>query len=120
MGPGTRWLDTSAFRLPVAGTLGNSGVGVVRGPGLRQFSLSLQKYFPVTESKRFELRGEFYNLTNTPIFGAPVRNVSAANFGEITGLAGRAQHPAGTEVLLLDPVPGGGWDFPPAVYPLPS
>ena len=88
VGPGTRWLDTSAFRQPVAGTLGNSGVGVVRGPGLRQFSLSLQKYFPVTESKRFELRGEFYNLTNTPIFAAPVRNVSAANFGEITSSQG--------------------------------
>jgi hypothetical protein len=88
VGPGTEWFNTSAFTQPVAGTLGNSGVGVVRGPGLKNFSLSIQKAFPVTESKRFELRGEFYNLTNTPIFGSPVRAVQSATFGELTASQG--------------------------------
>jgi hypothetical protein len=88
VGPGTRWLDPNAFRQPAAGTFGNSGVGVVRGPGLANFSLSVQKYFPVGEGKRFEFRTEFYNFTNTPIFGAPNRSVASATFGELLSAQG--------------------------------
>ncbi|HWQ53028.1 MAG TPA: TonB-dependent receptor [Bryobacteraceae bacterium] len=88
VGPGAKWFDTSAFSQPASGTLGNSGVGVVAGPGMRNFSLSLQKSFPVTESQRFEFRGECYNLTNTPIFNSPTRAVTSANFGEIRGSQG--------------------------------
>jgi hypothetical protein len=84
VGPGAKWLDTSAFRPTRTGTLGNSGVGVVRGPGLKRFDLSIQKEFPLTESKRFEFRTEFYNLTNTPTFGAPTRSVDNPTFGEIS------------------------------------
>jgi hypothetical protein len=88
IGPGKRWFDTTAFSQPASGTLGNSGVGVVRGPGMRNFSLSLQKRFPVTESKYFEFRGECYNLTNTPIFNSPTRAVTSVNFGEIRSAQG--------------------------------
>ena len=88
VGPGKTWLDKSAFRQPVSGALGNSGVGVVRGPGLTGFDLSLQKRFSVTESKYFEFRCEFFNLTNTPQFGAPDRGVFNATFGEITSAQG--------------------------------
>ncbi|MCW5978655.1 MAG: carboxypeptidase regulatory-like domain-containing protein [Bryobacteraceae bacterium] len=88
VGPGTTWLDRSAFRQPARGTLGNSGVGVVRGPGMTQYNLSVQKLFPLTERFKMEFRTEFFNLTNTPIFGTPSRNVTAANFGEILGAQG--------------------------------
>jgi len=84
VGPGTAWFDTKAFRQPVAGTFGSCGVGVVRGPGVRGADVSLQKTIPVTETKRFEFRVEIFNLTNTPNFNAPVVNVNAVNFGEIT------------------------------------
>src|SRR5712692_4755383 len=33
VGPGNKWFDVGAFKPTRAGTLGNSGVGVVRGPG---------------------------------------------------------------------------------------
>ena len=88
VGPGAKWLDTSAFAQPVAGTFGNAGNGVVRGPGLARFDLSVQKIFPVTEAKRFEFRSEFYNLTNTPEFGSPNRTVTSPTFGEITSAQG--------------------------------
>jgi hypothetical protein len=88
VGPGKKWFDTSAFFQPASGTFGNAGNGVVRGPGMRNFSLSLQKIFPVGEFKRFEFRGEAYNLTNTPIFGSPTRAVTSANFGEIRASQG--------------------------------
>jgi hypothetical protein len=87
-GPGASWFDKSAFRQPVAGTFGNSGVGVVRGPGLRNLDVSLQKSFPVAESKRLEFRAEFFNFTNTPIFNAPDRAVNSATFGEISAAQG--------------------------------
>jgi hypothetical protein len=88
IGPGKKWFDTTAFSQPASGTLGNSGVGIVRGPGMRNFSLSLQKRFPVTETKYFEFRGECYNLTNTPIFNSPTRAVTSVNFGEIRSAQG--------------------------------
>jgi len=91
VGKGKSWLDKSAFKEPVAGTLGNSGVGVIRGPGWKSFDLSMQKHFKVTEGSRFEFRAEFFNLTNTPQFGTPVRSVSSATFGEITSAQGERQ-----------------------------
>ena len=84
VGPGREFFDTSAFALPKAGTLGNSGVGVIRGPNQRGFDLSLQKSIAVSESKRLEFRAEFFNLTNTPFFNAPNRAVQSATFGEVS------------------------------------
>jgi hypothetical protein len=88
VGPGTTWLDRSAFREPRQGTLGNSGIGVVRGPGLSQYDLSLQKVFPIKERYNMEFRAEFFNLTNTPQFNAPNRSASSVTFGEITSAQG--------------------------------
>jgi hypothetical protein len=91
VGKGNTWLDKSAFKEPVAGTLGNSGIGVIRGPGWRTFDLSMQKTFSITEKKHLEFRAEMFNLTNTPQFSTPVRSVSSATFGEITGAQGERQ-----------------------------
>ena len=83
VGPNATWFNTAAFRQPVAGTFGSEGVGVVRGPGMRNLDLSLQKSFPIRESKRFEFRAEAFNSTNTPLFNAPDVNVNSAAFGQI-------------------------------------
>jgi hypothetical protein len=88
VGRGTSWLDKSAFKEPVSGTLGNSGVGIVRGPGWKTFSLTLSKHFPIKERHRIEFRSEFFNLTNTPQFSSPNRSASSTTFGEITGAQG--------------------------------
>jgi len=88
VGPGNTWLDKSAFKEPVAGTLGNSGIGVVRGPGWKGFDLSLGKWFNITERWKLEFRSEFFNLTNTPQFSSPNRNASSATFGELLGAQG--------------------------------
>jgi hypothetical protein len=83
-GPGVYWLDRSAFRDPATGTFGNSGVGVVRGPGYGTFDVGLEKSFPVREGHRLQFRAEAFNLTNTPIFNGGNRNVTSPAFGEIT------------------------------------
>lgn len=68
---GYQWFDPNSYAAPQPGHFGSCGVGTVRGPGLATFDLSLQKEFAITESKRFELRGEAINLTNTPILNSP-------------------------------------------------
>lgn len=70
---GYQWFDPTAFGQPSPGTFGNCGVGTVRGPGLATFDMSAQKIFPFTETVRLQFRGEFINLTNTPILNAPNR-----------------------------------------------
>jgi hypothetical protein len=88
VGPNSSWFNKSAFTSMIPGTFGSSGVGVVRGPGLIQFDLSLQKVFPVHDRYKLELRNEFFNLTNTPHFGAPTMNVDSSTFGQITSSQG--------------------------------
>jgi outer membrane receptor protein involved in Fe transport len=99
------YLDPAAFtRAPEApfGTsladqdFGNSGVGIVRGPGQHNMDLAIERTFPIHDSHQFRFRTEFFNLTNTPQFGNPstslgytdptLLNPSAnSTFGKITG-----------------------------------
>jgi Carboxypeptidase regulatory-like domain/TonB-dependent Receptor Plug Domain len=89
VGPGALWLDPSAYAAPVKGTYGNIGVGTARGPGMSRFDLSLSKQFNITESKYFELRGEAFNLSNTPIFSSPAsQTITSTLFGQIRGSQG--------------------------------
>jgi hypothetical protein len=68
---GFQWFDPAAYAPAAPGTFGTCGVGTVRGPGLRTANLSIQKEFPLTESRRAEFRVEFFNVTNTPILNSP-------------------------------------------------
>lgn len=98
------YLDPAAFtRAPEApfGTgladqdFGNSGVGLVRGPGQRNVDLAVERPFPISEVGTLRLRAEFFNATNTPQFGNPNTNlgygdptqlnpVASSSFGRIT------------------------------------
>jgi len=85
VGPGNHWLDVSAYAQPANNTFGNSGPGVVRGPGATIFNLSLSKRFPVGERKWFEVRGEAFNLSNSPVFNSPIsQTITASTFGEVS------------------------------------
>jgi hypothetical protein len=78
------YLDSKAYAVPGPRTFGNSGVGIVRGPGMIRTDLSLNKQFRVSERKYFQLRLAAFNATNTPIFQAPSSLViTAPTFGQI-------------------------------------
>jgi hypothetical protein len=81
-GSRTQILNPLAFSAPATGTFGNSGRNSVRIPGYRNYDLSLFKKFKVRDRANFELRGEAYNLSNTPHFTSPITNVSAPDFGQ--------------------------------------
>jgi len=87
-GPSTTWFNPAAFKQPVAGTFGSCGVGVTNGPGLKDLDLSVQKTIPMGEARRLEFRVEFFNFTNTPIYGGPNANVNSATFGQIVNALG--------------------------------
>jgi hypothetical protein len=61
----------------------------LRADGINQLDASILKRFAIGESRRFELRGEFYNLPNHPVFAAPSTTASSSGFGTITATANR-------------------------------
>jgi xanthine/uracil permease len=46
--------------------------------------LSLFKKFQLHESLNFEIRGEFFNVLNTPNFGGPGTTPGSSNYGVVT------------------------------------
>ncbi|MFM8396029.1 MAG: hypothetical protein ACKOB4_19085, partial [Acidobacteriota bacterium] len=56
-----------------------------RGDNLNLWDLSVSKNFAVTETIRFQLRGEFLNAFNTPNFANPNLSPNSSSFGRITG-----------------------------------
>ena len=83
----SQWFDTSCFSNPAAYTFGNAKAGTVRGPGVVNFDLSAFKTFSLGEKRSLEVRGEFFNASNTPHFSTPYNYMSSSNFGKITSTA---------------------------------
>jgi hypothetical protein len=63
---------------------GNSGRNNVIGPGIIELDFSLAKSFRPTERTRLDLRAEFFNLPNHPIFGQPGSTVATSTYGVIS------------------------------------
>jgi len=85
----TKYFNTADFSQPATYTFGNMSrtSSYLRNPGLINLDASLFKQFAITEKIRLELRGEAFNISNTPAFSGPDTGVSDANFGQITSLA---------------------------------
>jgi len=61
---------------------GNSGIGILRGPGLVNLDFNLNKTFAITERQGLQFRGEFFNALNHSNFGVP-GVLLGAGFGQI-------------------------------------
>lgn len=95
-GPG--YLNRSAFCAPPAigdGTdFGNSGTGIINGPGQFNWDISLLKTTRITERETLQFRMEFFNAFNHAQFNSPNNNggfltnsvpdLSSGAFGQIT------------------------------------
>jgi hypothetical protein len=78
-----------AYGLAALGNFGNSSKATERAPDFSSLQTSIGKQFVVTESKYFELRGEFFNVLNHANFGPPARSISSpTTFGAITSSVG--------------------------------
>jgi hypothetical protein len=94
-GPG--YFNAKAFCAPPVigdGTgFGNSGSGIIQGPGQSNWDVSILKNTAITERRAVQFRAEFFNAFNHPQFTNPnfgqgatyaLPDVSSANFGQIT------------------------------------
>jgi hypothetical protein len=81
------WINPSAFVQNRVGTIGQVGINSLRGPKLWNFDLGVGRTFRITESKRLEFRGSFFNLFNNPNLGIPQTTQLSPIFGRITGVA---------------------------------
>ncbi len=83
-----RWFDTTkVIDPPNDGVFGNAGVGILRGPGLKNIDFSVFKNFQFSESKFLQFRTEIFNTFNFTNFGLPgiqyAGSPTAGGFGEI-------------------------------------
>ena len=61
--------NPNVFARPVRGDAGNIGSGIVRGPGINNWDVTLFKNFPIrSEQRSLQFRWEFYNLLNNTQF----------------------------------------------------
>lgn len=81
-GPDRRLFNPSFFSQP-SGSAGNLGRNAIRGPGFKNYDLSLFKSFGIRDKGRLEVRGAAYNISNSPRFDNPVNFLNSPAFGEV-------------------------------------
>lgn len=83
----TAWFDPAAFRVPQAGTFGNSGANVLVGQGISAHHLSLSKRFRITERVSSTFTSMISDTFNSPHFVEPSGNISVpATVGRFTNI----------------------------------
>jgi hypothetical protein len=84
-GPGG-WLNPAAFSMPANDTWGDLGRNAVRGPGLWQDDVAVDKNIPLHDRLMFNLRAEAFNVFNRAQYGSPSGKWNTSTFGVITNL----------------------------------
>ena len=95
-----RWFDTTAFVDPVFGRYGDSGDGILRGPGAVNWDLSIFKNTEITESKTIQFRFEMFNAFNNVNLNNPSTSTGDSRFGRVTGAANAREIQVGLKFLF--------------------
>ena len=70
--PGGKVLNPAAFTHPASGQTGNFPTNGLRSPfSIDQTDLALRRRFNLTERVKLDVRAEYFNVLNHPMFGAP-------------------------------------------------
>jgi hypothetical protein len=90
------YINKAAFYPAPAGTYGNSGRGILRGPGQWNVDGSVFKDFLITERWRVQFRTEFFNLFNHANFAlgsdtSTSLNLNSSTFGQINSTSVNAR-----------------------------
>ncbi len=78
------WFNPAAFRTPAPGTFGNLGRGVLTGPGIVSWDVSMQKSFRIREHLSAHLRVECFNVLDHFSYWGVEGSMSSARFGQVT------------------------------------
>jgi hypothetical protein len=78
------YINPAAFSVAPQGTFGNTPRTIgVRGPGQKNWDLSIFKSFSISERFKAQFRAEALNAFNSPIFHTPITDLSSGDFGVI-------------------------------------
>ena len=72
--------------MPATGRFGTCGTNSLRGPGLVNADLGLERKFKFAERFQLMFRAEMFNLANTPHHSNPVGSVSSGTFMQALGI----------------------------------
>ena len=78
------WINTAAFAPAGVDHYGTSSAGLVEGPGLQTYDMSLGKYFYLTESVNIRFQADFFNAFNNVNFSGLGTVVTNGGFGTLT------------------------------------
>jgi hypothetical protein len=85
-----RFFDTSVIHPPTKTNPGNAAPGVVRGPGVEDWAISVFKNFPFGEKRAVQFRIETFNTFNHPQFNTVNTNPQFdQNGNQVNGLLGQ-------------------------------
>jgi hypothetical protein len=76
-----------AWQIAPAGTFGNAGRNILRGPGLLNFDARVSRQFKLNERFALQFRSELFNLLNRANFFLPGAKVSSSALGTLTQAA---------------------------------
>ncbi len=82
------WFNAGAYQRVAAGTFGNNTRNSLRGPGYITFDMSLQRRVNFTSRIAATLRWDVFNMFDRANFGNPNSDITGANVGTISSLAG--------------------------------
>jgi outer membrane receptor protein involved in Fe transport len=80
----SHWLNAAAFQSQALYTFGSEGYNAIYGPGKFNLDFSVHRVIPLRERFQLQLRGEAFNITNTPAFSNPGAAFGASTFGVIS------------------------------------
>jgi hypothetical protein len=78
------WLNKAAFVTAPNGSWGTSGLGIIEGPGLQSYDISVAKNFRATERFTARLQADFYNAFNIANFNTPNTTITSSAYGTIS------------------------------------
>ncbi|MCX6603149.1 MAG: carboxypeptidase regulatory-like domain-containing protein [Acidobacteria bacterium] len=85
------YINPAAFFRAPRGTYGNSGRGMLRGPGQSTVDFSVFKDFKFAERFNMQFRTEMFNILNKANFGNPGNNIDNTGYGQITSTSVNAR-----------------------------
>jgi hypothetical protein len=103
--PGTKsrleYFNPLVFGRPVDGSLGNTSKGLLRGPGINNWDISIFKNTRIGERANVQFRFEMFNVFNHTQWAAISTNISVPNPGQAVTTATRGN--TGSVTSTRDP-----------------
>src|SRR5207247_4929661 len=82
-----QWYDRSDFRVPAAGRFGTCGANTLRGPGVVDLDMGLDRKWRFGEQSELRFRVESFNVANTPHHSNPNNNINSGGLLEALGIS---------------------------------